>query len=97
LIELVGDPLSAINSKLSYWNLAIIVTVMILLSPILSLIWLSFGSSDGLWSHLFETVIVKYLINTLLLMLGVSMLALVFGIISAWIVTNYDFKFKNFF
>ena len=78
------------------WNLAIIIVSMFLIWPIASLIFVSFGDSDGLWTHLFQNVLFKYLITTLSLMIGVLLLSLTFGITTAWIITNYAFPFKKF-
>ena len=97
LIELDGKILRYLNFQFNYWSLLITSTSVILVWPILSLIWLSMGNSNGLWSHLFDTVIVKYALNTFLLMIGVALLALTFGVTTAWLVTNYEFKFKTLF
>ena len=78
------------------WNLAIIIVSMFLIWPIASLIFVSFGDSDGLWTHLFQNVLFKYLTTTLSLMIGVLLLSLTFGITTAWIITNYAFPFKKF-
>ena len=56
---------------------------------------MSFGDSEGLWVHLFQTVLFKYILTTLSLMLGVIVLALIFGITTAWIITNYTFPYRN--
>ena len=78
------------------WNLVIIIVSMFLIWPIASLIFVSFGDSDGLWTHLFQNVLFKYLTTTLSLMIGVLLLSLTFGITTAWIITNYAFPFKKF-
>ncbi len=70
---------------------------VIILWPIFSLIWLSFGDSNGLWSHLIDTILFSYLLNTVILIIGVAILTLIFGVPTAWIVTNYNFRFKYFF
>ena len=69
---------------------------MFLIWPIASLVFVSFGDSDGLWTHLFQNVLFKYLTTTLSLMIGVLLLSLTFGITTAWIITNYAFPFKKF-
>ena len=67
------------------------------LSPIIALFIISANNSDGIWEHLLETVLFKYVYNTLFLMVGVIFLALFISIIPAWLVSNYDFKFAKFF
>ena len=56
---------------------------------------MSFGDSEGLWEHLLDTVLIKYVKNTLFLMIGVSFFSLLFGVLSAWILTNYKFRFSK--
>ena len=96
LIRLVGNNVELTRLKANIWNLGVILVSTILLWPIFSLIILSFGDSQGLWIHLFENVIFKYVTTTLTLMVGVLMLALLFGISTAWIITRYDFLFKKY-
>ena len=78
------------------WGLAVVLLSLFLLWPIASLIFISFGDSDGLWSHLFQNVLYKYVTTTISLMIGVLLLALSFGITTAWIITNYTFPFKKY-
>ncbi len=67
------------------------------LSPIIALFIISANNSDGIWEHLLETVLFKYVYNTVFLMFGVIFLSLFISIIPAWLVSNYDFKFAKFF
>lgn len=50
-----------------------------------------FLPSDDVWQHLRETVLSEYIRNSLLLLLGVSLLVLPLGVIPAWLVTMYRF------
>ena len=69
----------------------------LILSPVVALIVISTGDSQGIWLHLFNSVLSKYLINTATLMLGVAIVSLVFGISAAWIVSYYRFRFSRWF
>jgi iron(III) transport system permease protein len=75
----------------SPWSIGTVVLALILLAPILSVFAAAAGDSEGLWAHLFETVLPRYVANTLILMAGVGALSLVFGVSTAWVVTRYDF------
>ena len=55
------------------------------------------GDSGGLWSHLVSTVLPRYVSNTLLLMAGVGVLAICFGVSTAWVVTRYEFPGRRLF
>ena len=49
------------------------------------------GDSGGLWSHLMQTVFPRYVFNTLILMFGVGVTSLFFGLTSAWVISRYSF------
>jgi len=85
---------SIVNNTL-LWKILVYLLSVTLLSPLLSLILISFGNTHGLWTHLVETVLVRYVTNTLLLMLGVAALSSVFGIFTAWIIARYQFRFSK--
>ena len=57
------------------------------------MIVLACGNSLGLWQHLIDTVLVKYIVNTFVLMGGVGLLSLAFGVSSAWVISRYTFPF----
>ncbi|MEE2773691.1 MAG: iron ABC transporter permease [Pseudomonadota bacterium] len=82
-------------AKPNYWGTSIAFLSIIIFFPIVALVGVSFGDSDGIWEHLFQTVLLRYIVTTTSLMGGVVILALLFGITTAWIVTNYDFPTKN--
>lgn len=65
--------------------------------PIMAVIAAAAGDSGGLWTHLFSTVLPYYIGNTLVLMAGVSVVSLAFGVSSAWIVVRYDFPGRRWF
>ena len=75
----------------SRWSIAALALALALLAPILAVFAAASGDSGGLWGHLFETVLPRYVANTLLLMAGVGGVSLVFGVSTAWVVTRYDF------
>ncbi len=61
-------------------------------------IWFKALSADNLvWNHIYENFFLKFSINTIILMLGVSILTLFLGLISAWLTVFYDFYFKKLF
>ena len=85
----------SIINKTVLWKILVYFLSILLLSPLFSLILISFGNTQGLWSHLVETVLARYVINTLLLMLGVAAFSSVFGIVTAWIIARYKFRFSK--
>ena len=73
------------------WSMATIILCCFLLGPVAALLLASLGDSGGLWGHLVETVLATYIINTLLLMGGVGVVSIVFGVSSAWVISRYNF------
>tara|TARA_B100001123_G_scaffold123973_1_gene144372 strand:- start:1109 stop:2626 length:1518 start_codon:yes stop_codon:yes gene_type:complete len=60
------------------------------------ILW-SFTSPSSNWTHLKETVLFSYLSNSLILITGTVLFSLFFGISCAWIISAYNFRFRNIF
>lgn len=58
---------------------------VLLVLPILAIFYTALGDADDIFAHLMATVMPTYISNTLLLVAGVMLLSLVFGIPSAWL------------
>ncbi|MDQ0037764.1 iron(III) transport system permease protein [Variovorax boronicumulans] len=73
------------------WRLASFAIAIGVLAPVLTLLWLAFGSGIGHWGPLFAHVLPQAALNTALLLAGVGTLVLVIGTGCAWLVTAHDF------
>lgn len=73
------------------WTVAVALALAPLLLPILTVIWLALGPSDGALAHLARTVLPATLRDTMLLVAGVGLVTLVVGTGTAWLVTMYRF------
>ena len=73
------------------WSVGVILLCALILGPVLAVLVAAFGDSGGLWSHLYNTVLRRYISNTLILMAGVGVVAIGFGVSSAWAISRYDF------
>lgn len=82
-------------SNWNFWSVSVFIIALFIISPVIAIFYSAFTGNTDLWPHLFSTVLSKYTINTIVLMLGVGFLSLIFGISSAWIVTRYEFPFKT--
>ena len=65
---------------------------LILLSPLVALTFTAFGDAGSVMGHLAKTVLGGYFITTLQLMFGVGIVAAAFGVVTAWIISRYEFK-----
>ncbi|MGB6187942.1 MAG: iron ABC transporter permease [Aeromonas molluscorum] len=59
---------------------------LLLVLPVLALLFSALSADGDLFAHLADTVLSTYLANTLLLVLGVVLLSLLFGVPTAWLV-----------
>ena len=73
------------------WSVGSFCIVALLLVPLITLFFLSFRPSDAIWAHLIDTVLGRYVSNSLTIGLGTGILTAIFGTISAWLVTFYRF------
>lgn len=85
------------NSRISLWSVAVFLLCALCLTPILAVFVAASGDTGGLWAHLAETVLPRYVENTALLMIGVTIVSLAMGVPSAWAVTRYDFPGRGAF
>lgn len=81
------------------WSLVLIVLALVIGLPIYTLIFKLFdGDSSGeVWSHLVNTVLSDYILNSVGLVIVVSILTLLLGISSAWIVSVCDVPMRKQF
>ena len=84
------------RSRFAMHPLLIIVCV-VLLAPVMAIAVVAAGPTNDLMPHLLETVLGRYVQNTILLMAGVGMLAIMFGVSTAWLVSRYDFAGRTLF
>lgn len=69
----------------------------LLFAPIVAIIFEALSKPSPSFSHLADTVLWIYIKNSLLLVLGVCLLAVLWGLPSAWLTTRYDFPGRRFF
>lgn len=72
------------------WGIGIGLTTLLVFLPILAVLFFLTQSGPE-WDHIVETVLLRYLGNTLVLILGVTLVALLMGVVPAWLVTVYEF------
>lgn len=80
----------------SFWTTTPFLVLFFFLLPVLIVLSSLFGDYSDNWAHLYDYVLLDYIGNTLYLIIGVSLLSLLIGTSTAWIVTNYDFFGKSF-
>ena len=84
-------------NRFSIWRLLPFAVLIIFTAPLLIVLSTLFGSYSENWFHLYEFVLTDYIISSLILEIGVSILVLFLGTVTAWTVTTYNFKGKKVF
>ncbi len=81
----------------SAWGAGIIGMALILMLPVLVVLGFVFVPAGEVWSHLVDTVLREYVINSLLLMSGVAIGSLVLGVGAAWLTSMCRFPGRAVF
>jgi iron(III) transport system permease protein len=81
------------------WTVILLLLALLIGLPIYTLLFKLFdGNSSGeVWSHLVDTVLTNYIVNSVGLVIVVSILTLLIGVSSAWVVSVCDIPFRRHF
>ncbi|MCL9775068.1 ABC transporter permease [Vibrio methylphosphonaticus] len=72
------------KEKNAVWKTSSGVLTLLLVLPIIAIFYTALGETSDIFSHLINTVMPTYTINTVLLVVGVLILSLILGVPSAW-------------
>jgi len=86
-----------VRAGVDLWRLTILLLTLLLGLPVAVIAAYVFVPAGDVWQHLLDTLLSEYIINSLLLMLGVGVGVLLLGVSSAWLVTACDFPLRRFF
>ena len=78
------------------WAFIAVCVVLMLATPILTLLFKLPAGPGESWSHVVEYLLPGYLTNTASLVMLCTIFSFVMGVIPAWIVSQYDFRFRAF-
>jgi len=78
-------------------SLFMFAALLLTLLPVIVVASSLLDPSFEVWAHLWDTILPRMLLNTLVLLVGVSLGTLVIGTSMAWLVTAYQFPGKNAF
>ncbi len=81
--------------RVNLWIPGAMAIAGLVLAPILSILWIAVTPTENIWPHLMATVLPRYLVTTLALMLGVAALTAMMGTGSAWLVSQYRFPGRD--
>ncbi len=75
-----------------FWPLLGTLAVGVPLVAIASSWW---GPTPESWSHIFEYLLARYVLNTMGVVMGVGALSILIGLLPAWLVAGYDFPGRS--
>lgn len=79
------------------WTVSLLAIAVLIALPVLVVLAGIFTNSSDSWNHLASTVLSTYIINSLLLMVGVGLGVLVVGVSTAWLITMCRFPGRAVF
>ncbi len=80
-----------------FWKYSAVVVSTIVIIPLSMIFLCIFLGGGDTWDHLYNTVLFKYFIETIILVLGVIIGTSILGISSSWVVSTYKFPGKRIF
>lgn len=72
------------KEKLLFWKASSWSISLLLVLPIIAILYTALGNTDDIFTHLFNTVLPTYTLNTVLLVFGAMFFSLILGVPSAW-------------
>ena len=77
------------------WRIAALLTALLTCLPVATIAYLALSAQENIWPHLLATTLPKYIANTALLLLGVGASTLLTGVLTAHLVTTYQFPLRK--
>ncbi|MEO1146319.1 MAG: iron ABC transporter permease [Cyanobacteria bacterium J06638_22] len=96
--HLLREGVSKLGQLLGYlnlWPIGVGAIAVLIASPVLVVLTGLFTPAHDVWQHLVETVLWRYIFNSLGLMLGVGVGVVGIGVSTAWLVTMCQFPYRR--
>jgi iron(III) transport system permease protein len=77
------------------WSVTVFILVVVVSLPVLAVTANLLRPAGEIWTHLVETVLLTYVLNSIWLMLGVGLAVAIGGVGTAWLVTMCRFPFSR--
>jgi iron(III) transport system permease protein len=94
---LQSQPKRRVRKRPTVWTVLAVLVALVIMLPIATVVSRVFQPSDGVWSHLLDTVLPTYITNSLLMLIGVPSLAIVIGVVTGWLVAAFEFPGRRVF
>ncbi|MEM8897126.1 MAG: iron ABC transporter permease [Bacteroidota bacterium] len=87
--------LKQLHRDTSQWSWYVMIIGLFVAIPAFTIVFYLFDGVGEMWGHITSYFLLDYLTNSLILLVGTGLLTFLFGVSSAWIVSQYDFPFRK--
>lgn len=81
---------------LNKWTVFTVLILLFIAVPVITIFFKLFGGPGESWGHITNYLLVDYLKNSLYLSVLCTLITLVTGVVSAWLVTRFEFPFRTY-
>lgn len=89
--------LNRLKAHVNGWFIASTLIISLIILPNLNIIFRVFDGASENWTHIQKYLLPGYALNTSIIVLFTGLFTLLIGLVSAWLVTAYEFPFRKFF
>ncbi len=89
--------LNRLKGHINGWFIASTLIISLIILPNLNIIFRVFDGASENWAHIQKYLLPGYALNTSVIVLFTGLFTLLIGLVSAWLVTAYEFPFRRFF
>ena len=79
----------------NFWSMGSFFFSLVVSIPLLAIFFSSIKVNSEVWSHIYDYLLISYISNSLILVIGVVALTLFIGVLAAWFIVFYDIPFKK--
>jgi iron(III) transport system permease protein len=77
------------------WSLITLFVLLLIALPVLTIIFKLFDGPGESWMHIVRNLLGEYVSNSFYLMVVCSVMVLIFGVTTSWLVARYEFPFRK--
>lgn len=89
--------LASSKIQINTWKIAALLIAVLFSIPVITILYNLFVPNTELWRHLADTILGDYIVNSLILMVGVGGITILLGVSTAWLVTMCQFPGSRLF
>jgi len=89
--------LNRLKNGISGWFIISTFIIILIILPNLNIMLRVFDDTSENWAHIQKYLLPSYALNTMIIVFFTGLLTLLIGLVSAWLVTAYEFPLRKFF